>query len=147
MIVFPNSAIIDPHSGRGIVSIMQEKNNIIPLMNVRTLGVEKEFLECHVSSRSSRVVCLHDIVKKVITVKTRINEPCAMKSEILFYGTGAKKHRKNTASSSLLRQKKTIFLTLLRGKSDDIAHGSIIQVHRAISFQIRKRNAGIYVFR
>ena len=46
MIVFPNSAIIDTHSGRRIVFIMQQKKNIIPPMNVRTLGVEKAFYVC-----------------------------------------------------------------------------------------------------
>ena len=49
-----------------------------------------------------------------------------MKSEIPFSGMGAK----NTAPFPLLRQKKKQkFLDLTeRGKSDDIAHGSIIQV-------------------
>ena len=65
----------------------------------------------------------------IITVKTWMVEPCAMKSRISFSGMG----EKNTAKTQPLspfrdRKKNKNFLTLLRGKSNDIAHGSIIQV-------------------
>ena len=53
--------------------------------------------------------------EKYHTVKTRIIEPCAMKSEVPFSGMGAKKHSKNIARFLLLRQKK--FLTSLREES------------------------------
>ena len=59
-------------------------------------------------------------------------ELCAMKSKIPFSGIGQKTqltHSKNTAPFPLLRQKiNKNFLTLLRGKFNGIAHGSIIQV-------------------
>jgi len=57
------------------------------------------------------------------TVKSQLIEPCAMKSEIPFSGMDSK----NTAPFPPLRQKKKKnFLDLTeRGKSDDIAQGSI----------------------
>ena len=72
-------------------------------------------------------------------VKTRIIEPCAMKSEIPFSGIGAKKTQQKHSPFPLLRQNIFFFFFLdltERGKSDDVAHGSIIQVS-TVSAQMR----------
>ena len=52
------------------------------------------------------------------TVKTRISEPCAMKSRISFSGTEAKNTAKTQSLSPFRgRKKNKIFLTLLREES------------------------------
>jgi len=64
-----------------------------------------------------------------VPVKTRIIEPCAMKSEIPFSGIGAKVQQKHSPFPPAETEKKQIYLDLTEGgKSDEIAHGSIIQV-------------------
>ena len=67
-----------------------------------------------------------------ITVKSQIIEPCAMKSEIPFSGMEAKNTAKTQQKHSPFppaeTEKKKYFLDLTeRGKSDDIAQGSIIR--------------------
>ena len=52
-----------------------------------------------------------------ITVKTRIIEPCAMKSRISFSGTGAKTQQKHSPFPPSETEGEQIFLTLLRKES------------------------------